>query len=165
MNICWRKVWLHFTILFPSPSFLLLPSSPLYCHHPQLVFLLLLPLTPPSSLSSLALPPLPRSRRCPPLWGKAALNGLGAASPCIFNGHARHAGISAWIMHRGWVREREERGGKVAREERERERIWKRRKDEDKRRPGVEDHWVQNKIGTVKKGEREWESVCVIILE
>lgn len=47
------------------------------------------------------------------LQGKAPLNGLGAACPCIFNGHARHAEVSAWIMYGGWVvekREAKERG-------------------------------------------------------
>lgn len=48
------------------------------------------------------------------LQGKAPLNGLGAACPCIFNGHARHAEVSAWIMYGGWVVEKE--GGKRARD-------------------------------------------------
>lgn len=106
------------------------------------------PPAPPLSLSLLVSLPQPMVLL---LRGKAALNGLGAASPCIFNGHARHAGISAWIMHRGWVRERSEEGHRVVREsgrdyKSERKMRIKRRRDERSlRTKNMLGEWAQRK--------------------
>lgn len=46
--------------------------------------------SPAWALAVGASPPPP-----PPAWRGPALNGLGAVSPCIFNGHARRAGV--WV--------------------------------------------------------------------
>lgn len=114
------------------------------------------PPAPPLCLSLLVSLPQPMVLL---LRGKAALNGLGAASPCIFNGHARHAGISAWIMHRGWVRERSEEGHRVVRES---GRDYKsERKMRIKRRQGMRDHWGQKTCWESGHRERKTE-MCIL---
>lgn len=118
------------------------------------------PSLPPSSLSCLSLP-----SEVLLLGGKAALNGLGAAPPCIFNGHAWHAGISTWIMHTGWVRERG-LGEGVKEDTEEREKLWNWTKDENKRRQGMGDHCGQKACRESKKdgmrgGNREIE-MCIL---
>lgn len=142
-----RSIFLHFPFslyphAFPALLFCFISSPTLLLVFPPSLTL------PPSSLSSLSLPSLP--------WpvallhrGEAPLNSLSIASPCIFNGHARRAGISAWIMHWEWVEEKRE--GLGGREDRVR--VWNPIKDGNRDERGLE--IIEDKIKTCRGSEND----------